>query len=145
MILADKIIQQRKKNGWSQEDLAEKVDVSRQAISRWENGTAFPDAQNLLRLSKLFLVTADYLLDDDAETRAEPPTAEEKPEAKAAAEAPPPPPKRRRLLWLLLPFLREYRSGHVRMPCRIYGSPPGIAIARLRSASYLQTYRGQWQ
>ena len=48
-----------------QEDLAEKLDVSRQAISRWESGTAMPDANNILQLSKLFGVTTDYLLNDD--------------------------------------------------------------------------------
>lgn len=44
MKLQDKIIYHRKANGWSQEDSAEKLNVSRQAISRWENGTALPDA-----------------------------------------------------------------------------------------------------
>lgn len=68
MKLSDKIIQLRKSNGWSQEDLAEKMDVSRQAISRWENGTALPDSNNILQLSKLFNVTADYLLNDDYES-----------------------------------------------------------------------------
>ena len=65
MTLSDKIIQLRKINGWSQEDLAERMDISRQAISRWENGTALPDANNVLHLSKLFNVTTDYLLNDD--------------------------------------------------------------------------------
>ena len=65
MKLSDKLITLRKENGWSQEDFAEKLDVSRQAISRWENGTALPDAQNILQISKLFNVTADYLLNDD--------------------------------------------------------------------------------
>jgi len=65
MKLSEKIIQLRKVNSWSQEDLAEKLDVSRQAISRWENGTALPDANNILQLSKLFNVTADYLLNED--------------------------------------------------------------------------------
>ncbi len=65
MKLSEKIIQLRKANSWSQEDLAEKMDVSRQAISRWENGTALPDSNNLLQLSKLFNVTADYLLNED--------------------------------------------------------------------------------
>lgn len=65
MKLSEKIIQLRKVNSWSQEDLAEKLDVSRQAISRWENGTALPDADNILQLSKLFNVTADYLLNED--------------------------------------------------------------------------------
>ena len=65
MKLSEKIIQLRKVNNWSQEDLAEKMDVSRQAISRWENNTALPDANNILQLSKLFNVTADYLLNED--------------------------------------------------------------------------------
>ena len=68
MKLQDKIIKHRKANGWSQEDFAEKLDVSRQAISRWENGTALPDAQNILQISKLFNVTTDYLLNDDYES-----------------------------------------------------------------------------
>lgn len=65
MELSKKIIGLRKSNGLSQEDLAEKLDVSRQAISRWESGTAMPDANNILQLSKLFEVTTDYLLNDD--------------------------------------------------------------------------------
>ena len=68
MKLSDKIIKLRKENGWSQEELAEKLFVSRQAISRWENGTALPDAQNVLQISKLFHVTTDYLLNDDYES-----------------------------------------------------------------------------
>ena len=68
MDIAEKIIKLRKESGWSQEDLAEKLYVSRQAISRWENGTALPDAQNVLQISKLFGVTTDYLLNDDYES-----------------------------------------------------------------------------
>ncbi len=67
MKLSDKIVKLRKANGWSQEDFAEKLNVSRQAISRWENGTALPDAQNILQIGKLLGVTADYLLCDDRE------------------------------------------------------------------------------
>ena len=84
MKLPDKIIQHRKANGWSQEDFAEKMDVSRQAISRWENGTALPDAQNILQISKLFHVTTDYLLNDDYESDSDLPaikTATEETEA----------------------------------------------------------------
>ena len=55
-------------NGLSQEDLAEKLQVSRQAISRWEMGTAKPDANNILQISKLFRVTTDYLLNDEYES-----------------------------------------------------------------------------
>ena len=65
MKLADKLIDLRKRNRMSQEDLAEKLNVSRQTISRWESNTAMPDADNLLGLSKVFRVTTDYLLNDD--------------------------------------------------------------------------------
>ena len=65
MKLSDKIVGLRKSRGMSQEELAEKLNVSRQAVSRWEMGTAMPDATNILQLSKLFHVTADYLLNDE--------------------------------------------------------------------------------
>lgn len=68
MRLSDKIVELRKKNGWSQEELAEKLNVSRQAVSRWEVATAQPDATNILQLSKLFGVTTDYLLNDEYES-----------------------------------------------------------------------------
>ena len=68
MTIYDKLVQLRKSKGWSQEDLAEKLNVSRQAISRWENGTALPDAENLRQLSHLFDVSSDYLLNDDYES-----------------------------------------------------------------------------
>lgn len=68
MKMQDKLIMLRKKAGLSQDDLAEKINVSRQAISRWENGTALPDALNVLQLSKMFHVTTDYLLNDDYES-----------------------------------------------------------------------------
>lgn len=67
MIFADKIIRLRKKNGWSQEELAEKMQVSRQAVSKWEGAQTIPDIEKLLMLSKLFGVTTDYLLKDEIE------------------------------------------------------------------------------
>lgn len=82
MKLADKLIMLRKEKGWSQEEFAEKLDVSRQAISRWENGTALPDAQNILQISKLFNLSADYLLNDDYEREADVPAAEAAAEGK---------------------------------------------------------------
>ena len=48
MILADKIIDEIKKNGWTQEDLAEKLDVSRQSVSKWESGQSIPDLNRIL-------------------------------------------------------------------------------------------------
>lgn len=67
MILADKIIRLRKKNGWSQEELAEKMNVSRQAVSKWESAQTIPDLSKVLQLGDLFGVTTDYLLKDDIE------------------------------------------------------------------------------
>lgn len=65
MKLADKIVGLRKSKGMSQEELAEKLNISRQAISRWEMGSAMPEAKNTLQITKLFGVTTDYLLNDD--------------------------------------------------------------------------------
>lgn len=67
MELSEKILTLRRARGLSQEALAEQIHVSRQAVSRWENGTALPDASNILQLSKLFAVSADYLLNNDWE------------------------------------------------------------------------------
>ena len=64
MIFADKLIRLRKKNGWSQEELAEKLNVSRQAVSKWESAQTVPELEKLLQLSALFGVTTDYLLKD---------------------------------------------------------------------------------
>lgn len=67
MILADKIVENRKKNGWSQEELAEKLGVSRQSVSKWESAQAVPDLKKILQLSELFGVTTDYLVKDELE------------------------------------------------------------------------------
>ena len=71
MILADKIVELRKKNGWSQEELAEQLGVSRQAVSKWEGGASIPDLDKIVRLSGVFGVSTDYLLKDEIE-RSEP-------------------------------------------------------------------------
>ncbi|MDU1022501.1 MAG: helix-turn-helix transcriptional regulator [Peptoniphilus harei] len=67
MILADKIINLRKKNAWSQEELAEKLGVSRQSISKYEGAQSIPDMDKILKLSKIFGVTTDYLIKDEIE------------------------------------------------------------------------------
>ena len=65
MILADKITEERKRNGWSQEELASQLGVSRQAVSKWESAGSVPDLQRILQLAQLFGVTTDYLLKDE--------------------------------------------------------------------------------
>ena len=67
MILADKITEERKKNGWSQEELAERLGVSRQAVSKWESAGSVPDLQKVIQLANLFGVSTDYLLKDEME------------------------------------------------------------------------------
>ncbi|MGM9619818.1 MAG: helix-turn-helix domain-containing protein [Oscillospiraceae bacterium] len=68
MTFSEKLLRLRRQAGLSQEELAERLQVSRQAISRWELGTALPDAPNLLALSKLFAVSTDYLLREEWES-----------------------------------------------------------------------------
>lgn len=67
MIFADKLIQLRKKSGWSQEELAEQMNVTRQSVSKWEGAQSIPDLEKMVRLSELFGVTTDYLLKDEIE------------------------------------------------------------------------------
>jgi transcriptional regulator with XRE-family HTH domain len=67
MKLADKLIRLRKKIGWSQEELAEKMDVSRQSISKWEGAASIPDLNKIIQLSQIFGVTTDFLLKDEIE------------------------------------------------------------------------------
>mgnify|MGYP000727170066 CR=1 FL=1 len=67
MILADKIISLRKKAGWSQEELAQQLGVSRQSVSKWEGAQSIPDISKILQMSRLFGVTTDFLLKDELE------------------------------------------------------------------------------
>lgn len=65
MILADKIILLRKRKGWSQEELAEQLGVTRQSVSKWEGAQSVPDIQKIIQMSEIFGVTTDYLLKDE--------------------------------------------------------------------------------
>ena len=67
MILADKIMNLRKKCGWSQEELAEQLGISRQSVSKWESGMSIPDLEKIVKMSALFGVSTDYLLKDEIE------------------------------------------------------------------------------
>ncbi len=67
MILADKIMNERKRNGWSQEELADKLGVSRQSVSKWESAQSVPDLNRIIKLAEIFGVTTDYLLKEELE------------------------------------------------------------------------------
>ena len=64
MTFSDKLIALRKKAGWSQEELAERLNVSCQSVSKWESAQSMPDIDKILQLSSLFSVTTDCLLKD---------------------------------------------------------------------------------
>lgn len=82
MVLADKIINLRKKNGLSQEELAEQIGVSRQAVSKWEGMQSIPDLDKLIALSRFFGVSTDYLLNDELEEEFTNAVTESEPERK---------------------------------------------------------------
>lgn len=65
MKLADRLQDVRKKHGFSQEELADKLDVSRQAVSKWERGEASPDTENLIALSKIYKISIDELINGE--------------------------------------------------------------------------------
>lgn len=67
MIFADKLISLRKKAGWSQEELAEQMNVTRQSVSKWEGEQSVPELEKIIHLSELFGVSTDYLLKDKIE------------------------------------------------------------------------------
>lgn len=69
MKLSDKIILLRKQKGWSQEELAGQLDVSRQSVSKWESGASIPDIDKILLLSQIFGTTTDFLLKEDNEPK----------------------------------------------------------------------------
>ena len=65
MTFGEKLQQLRRRQGWSQEELAARIPISRQAVSKWESGAALPDTENVLAISRLFGVSTDYLLHDE--------------------------------------------------------------------------------
>ena len=64
MIFSEKLLVLRKSKGYTQEELAEKLHVSRQAVAKWEAGQAYPDIMNLIQISSLLHITVDYLVKD---------------------------------------------------------------------------------
>lgn len=82
MTFGEKLQALRKARGWSQEELATQINVSRQALSKWESGASVPDTENVVALSRLFGVSTDYLLLENGET-----TAQTAPTAAPSAES----------------------------------------------------------
>lgn len=72
MRLSEKIMELRKKSGWSQEELAEQLGVSRQSVSKWENGESVPELDKIIRMSELWNVSTDFLLKEEETMQEEP-------------------------------------------------------------------------
>lgn len=120
MKLNEKIYECRKKAGLSQEALAEKVGVSRQAISKWEVGTAVPELGNIVTLSEVFGVTTDWLLKDDTDENGD--STDETPDGQEQTEEPVSAPRVR----------RNYNSENIRWITRFikrYGWLSGVYVA----------------
>lgn len=62
MNIADRLKDLRKNAGYSQEQLAEMLEISRQAVSKWESAQGYPDIENVIRLSQIYHVSTDYIL-----------------------------------------------------------------------------------
>lgn len=69
MIFAEKLKNERLKKGWSQEELAEQLFVSRQSVSKWENGQNYPSIEIIIKVSDIFGVTIDELLRSDEDLK----------------------------------------------------------------------------
>ncbi|ASZ64820.1 helix-turn-helix domain-containing protein [Bacillus cereus] len=67
MIFSERLKEEREKRNWSQHDLAEKLHVSRQSVSKWETGKNYPSIEIIIHLSDLFGITIDELLRSDEE------------------------------------------------------------------------------
>ena len=89
MALSEKLYQLRRQSGLSQEQLAEKLNVSRQAISKWESGQSFPEAEKLLAISDYFQVSLDGLMKYEAQPPEPPRAAPEPQETETKPEAAP--------------------------------------------------------
>ena len=104
MKINDKICDLRKKAGWSQEQLAEKIEVSRQAVSKWESGQSLPDIEKVVMLADIFHVSTDYLLRDGATETKQAEEIISRPR-KSSLEIFLFPTKIKEAIWILLPMM----------------------------------------
>ena len=153
MSLAKKMIELRKQNGLSQQDLADRLGVSRQAISRWETGAVQPLADSVKSLAQVFQVSTDYLLNDDLDTPTPPPTAQPAPPQEKPKSA------RKHRKWLLaLAALAAaavlilvtavatayYLQWKERQPVSMYDLPRETAEESIRDRSIITFSFDEW-
>ena len=114
MTLAEKLAMLRKRQGWSQEEFAGRLDISRQSVSKWESGTSVPDLDKLVKISDIFGVTIDYLIKEDSE--------EEEPTLFPQDNDVPNPPKTGREV------TRDEAESYMEV-CRLASRPIALAVA----------------
>lgn len=153
MSFAKKMIELRKQQNLSQQDLADRLGVSRQAISRWETGAVQPLADSVKSLAQVFQVSTDYLLNDDLDTPTPPPTAQPAPPQEKPKSA------RKHRKWLLaLAALAAaavlvlvtaagtayYLQWKERQPVSMYDLPRETAEESIRDRSIITFSFDEW-
>ena len=153
MNFAEKMIELRKQQNLSQQDLADRLGVSRQAISRWETGAVQPLADSVKSLAQVFQVSTDYLLNDDLDTPTPPPTAQPAPPQEKPKSA------RKHRKWLLaLAALAAaavlvlvtaagtayYLQWKERQPVSMYDLPRETAEESIRDRSVVMYSFDEW-
>lgn len=153
MSLAEKMIELRKQNGLSQQDLADRLGVSRQAISRWETGAVQPLADSVKSLAQVFQVSTDYLLNDDLDD----PTPLHPPQPAPPQEEPTPTRKHRKWLLALAALAAAavlvlvtalgtayYLQWKERQPVSMYDLPRETAEESIRDRSVVTFSFDEW-
>lgn len=154
MSLAKKMIELRKQNGLSQQDLADRLGVSRQAISRWETGAVQPLADSVKSLAQVFQVSTDYLLNDDLDT----PTPPHSPQPAPTPQEEPTPTRKHRKWLLALAALAAaavlvlvtavatayYLQWKERQPVSIYDMKRETAEESIRDRSVVMYSFDEW-
>lgn len=153
MSFAKKMIELRKQNGLSQQDLADRLGVSRQAISRWETGAVQPLADSVRGLAQVFQVSTDYLLNDDLDD----PTPLHSPQPAPPQEEPTPTRKHRKWLLALAALVAAtvlvlvtavstayYLQWKERQPVSMYDLPTETAEESIRDRSVVTFSFDEW-
>ena len=154
MSLAEKMIELRKQNGLSQQDLADRLGVSRQDISRWETGAVQPLADSVKSLAQVFQVSTDYLLNDDLDT----PTPPRSPQPAPTPQEEPTPTRKHRKWLLALAALAAaavlglvtavstayYLQWKERQPVSMYDLPRETAEESIRDRSVVTFSFDEW-
>ena len=141
MEFGEKLQMLRKARGWSQEELAQQINVSRQALSKWESGAAVADTENVIALSRLFGVSTDYLLLRESEA-ASAPTAVPAPTKESKWPVP-------RIAWLVVLFVSalglialQIWAGTLSPTTMVYWTKPDVVLTGIRNL--IQRYDLGW-